>query len=193
MLGVMSRWEPDARGRLERAALDLFAQHGYDQTTVEQIAAVAGVTKRTFFRHFADKREVLFGGSGRFLEMFVDSLADATHVATPFQLLSAILKGVGVSLGADRELMRRRQAVILDSVELQERELVKMAAVTNALAAALRDRGTAEMTARVTAEVTAALFRAAFEDWLATDQGELSDSVHDALDTVRNFAEASDA
>lgn len=185
----MSRWEPDARGRLERAALDLFAQRGYDQTTVEQIAAVAGVTKRTFFRHFADKREALFGGSGRFLQLFLDSLEVAPRDATPFQSLSTTLEGVGGRLGAERDVVRRRQAVILANVALQERELAKMAAVADALAGALQERGLPEMMSRVTAEVTAAVFRAAFEHWLATDEGELIDSVREALDAVRTFAE----
>jgi hypothetical protein len=58
----MTRWEPNARGRLEQAALALYGERGFENTTVAEIAARAGLTERTFFRHFADKREVLFAG-----------------------------------------------------------------------------------------------------------------------------------
>ena len=60
----MGRWEPDARGRLVKAAMELYGERGFEQTTVAEIAERAGLTERTFFRHFADKREVLFAGAG---------------------------------------------------------------------------------------------------------------------------------
>src|SRR3954453_19859104 len=83
MIGGVSRWEPDAQGRLQAAALELFEERGFEQTTVEDIATRAGLTKRTFFRHFADKREVLFGGGAEFQQVFVDSLAGAPPSGTP--------------------------------------------------------------------------------------------------------------
>ena len=79
----MSRWEPNARGRLEQAAAELFADRGYDQTTVADIAARAGLTERTFFRHFADKREVLFAGADALREQLVSTVAEAPRPLAP--------------------------------------------------------------------------------------------------------------
>ena len=73
----MGRWEPNARGRLEQAAMELYLERGFDQTTVAEIAERAGLTERTFFRHFADKREVLFAGAGALQELLVSAVAGA--------------------------------------------------------------------------------------------------------------------
>ena len=78
----MGRWEPDARGRLEQAALELFEERGYARTTVGDIASRAGLTERTFFRYFTDKREVLFSGSGAVESLMVESIA-AAPATTP--------------------------------------------------------------------------------------------------------------
>src|ERR1019366_1702260 len=91
----MSRWEPNARGRLERAAMELFGERGFEQTTVAEIAARAGLTERTFFRHYADKREVLFGGSSGFSGLLVQSVADAPAGATPIEMIAAVLATAG--------------------------------------------------------------------------------------------------
>ena len=91
----MSRWEPDARGRLEQAAAELFAERGFDQTTVADIAVRAGLTERTFFRHFADKREVLFSGQDVFQEQFVTAVAGAPATATPLEAVAAGLAAAG--------------------------------------------------------------------------------------------------
>src|ERR1700727_3354826 len=91
----MSRWEPDARGRLEQAAAELFAERGFDETTVADIAARAGLTERTFFRHFADKREVLFSGQDVFQEQFVTAVAGAPATATPLEAVAAGLAAAG--------------------------------------------------------------------------------------------------
>ena len=85
----MGRWEPDAQGRLARAALELYVDQGYEQTTVADIAARAGVTERTFFRHFADKREVLFAGSGAFQETVLSAIADHAEAATALAAAAA--------------------------------------------------------------------------------------------------------
>src|SRR6202012_6277244 len=96
----MSRWEPNARGRLEQAAGELFAERGYDQTTVADIAARAGLTERTFFRHFADKREVLFSGQEQFRDRFVTAVAAAPPAATPVEALGAGLYPGGGGVGS---------------------------------------------------------------------------------------------
>src|SRR6516162_6467851 len=86
---AMGRWEPDARGRLAKAAMVLYAEQGFERTTVAEIAARAGLTERTFFRHFADKREVLFYGMERLRGLLARAVADAPASAAPMELVGA--------------------------------------------------------------------------------------------------------
>jgi len=162
----MARWEPNARERLERAALALFAENGYDATTVAQIADRAGLTKSTFFRHFADKREVLFGGQERLTEAFTSAIGTAPPSATTTECLSAALEAVEVVCTPQRhEFALQRRAVIAAHSELQERELLKMARLGLAVAEALRARGADDITARLAAEVGMLAFSTAFARW----------------------------
>src|ERR1019366_3773659 len=119
----MARWEPDARERLVRAALDLFSETGYDNTTVAQIVDRAGLTKSTFFRHFPDKREVLAAGQDTLCQLLSDGIAAASPSATP---LEAVAAGLDAAAGAfvpeRRDLGQKMQAAIAASTELQERE-----------------------------------------------------------------------
>src|SRR4051812_39464038 len=135
----MARWEPNARERLERAALALFIERGYDATTVAEIADRAGLTKSTFFRHFTDKREVLFGERDAMAERFADAIRTAAPEATTAGCLAAALESVAAAFTAERhDLARQRQAVIAAHSELQERELLKQARVGSAMVDALR-------------------------------------------------------
>ncbi|MER6566125.1 helix-turn-helix domain-containing protein [Streptomyces sp. NPDC001093] len=163
----MGRWEPDARGRLAKAALELYAEYGYEQTTVAEIARRAGLTERTFFRHYADKREVLFAGAGELEELIVRNVAGAPETAAPLDALSAGLDAVAEAFADRREFARRRHAVITANAELQERELIKLASMAAALADTLRGRGVAEPTASLAAEAGMAVFKVAFERWIA--------------------------
>ncbi|MGW2646237.1 TetR/AcrR family transcriptional regulator [Streptomyces sp. NPDC001393] len=163
----MGRWEPDARGRLAKAALELYAERGYEQTTVAEIAKRAGLTERTFFRHYADKREVLFSGAGELEELIVRAVADAPEAAVPLDALSAGLDAAAEAFTDRREHARRRHAVITANAELQERELIKLASMASALAGALRGRGVPEPTASLAAEAGVAVFKVAFERWIA--------------------------
>ena len=182
----VARWEPDARGRLEKAALELFGERGYDRTTVEDIASRAGVTKRTFFRHFADKREVLFGGGEEFKQLFLDSLAGAPASAAPLEAVAVTLEAVGAAFRDRRDFARRRQLVITASAELQERELVKLASVAAAFADALCERGVEEPAAGITAETAVTIFRNAFERWVAAeDETDLTQLLRESLETLR--------
>jgi AcrR family transcriptional regulator len=182
----VTRWEPNARGRLEEAALELFGERGFEQTTVEDIATRAGLTKRTFFRHFADKREVLFGGGDEFQRLFVDGLAAVPESATPMDAIAATLDAVTPFFRDRHDRARRRQAVIAANPSLQERELVKLSSVASALAASLRARGVSEPAASMTAETAIAVFRNAFERWVTAPQdGDLSGLVHESLDALR--------
>src|ERR1700676_1213721 len=91
----MVRWKPGARGRLEQAAMELYSERGFDQTTVAEIAERAGLTERTFFRYFADKREVLFWGKGALMELVTKPIADAPDSASPIDAAGAALKATG--------------------------------------------------------------------------------------------------
>src|ERR1700733_1673673 len=168
----MGRWEPNARQRLERAALALFTERGYDDTTVAEIADRAGLTKSTFFRHFADKRAVLFGGQDRQAKVFSDAIQAAPPVATTVDCLAAALESAAVAFTPDRhDLAPQRRAVIAANSELQERELLKRARLASVLTEALRARGTDETTARLAAELGVLAFSTAYARWAAPDNG----------------------
>jgi AcrR family transcriptional regulator len=166
----MARWEPNARERLERAALALFVEHGYDATTVAEIADRAGLTKSTFFRHFADKREVLFGGQDMLTQLFGDAIRAAPPSATTADCLAAALESAAVAFTPDRhDLAPQRRAVIAANSELQERELLKRARFASAMAGALRARGAGDVAARLAAEVGVLAFSAAYARWAAPE------------------------
>src|SRR5947209_1260014 len=137
----MSRWEPNARGRLEQAALELYRERGFDQTTVTEIAQRAGLTERTFFRYFADKREVLFWGQDMLREIYVNTIEAAPDSASPIDAVAAALEAVVPVFRERHALARQRQAVIAATPGLQERELLKRTALASAMADALRRRG----------------------------------------------------
>jgi AcrR family transcriptional regulator len=166
----MGRWEPNARERLERAALALFAGHGYDATTVAGIADRAGLTKSTFFRHFADKREVLFGGQDMLTKLFSEAIRTAPPSATTADCLAAALESAAAAFTPDRhDLAPQRRAVIAANSELQERELLKRARFASAMADALRARGADDTTARLAAQVGVLAFSTAYARWAAPE------------------------
>jgi AcrR family transcriptional regulator len=181
----MGRWEPNARGRLEQAALELYIERGFEQTTVAEIARRAGLTERTFFRYFADKREVLFWGAGTLQELLVHTVASASDSARPIDAVAAALEAGGAALGERREFARQRQAVIAASAELRERELIKLASLAAAMAEALRRRGVTEPAASLAAEAGIAVFRIAFERWVSqTSQQDLPGLIRESLDEL---------
>jgi AcrR family transcriptional regulator len=183
---AMGRWEPNARGRLEQAALELYGERGFEQTTVDEIAARAGLTERTFFRHFTDKREVLFAGAGVLQDLLVSSLASAPDSAAPIDAVAMALQAVGPLFQGRHEPARRRQAVIAASTELQERELVKLASLAATVTQTLRRRGVTEPAASLTAEAGIAVFKVAFERWLDdTGRRELAAHIRESLDELK--------
>src|SRR5579884_398013 len=117
----MARWQPNARGRLEQAALARYVERGFEHTTVADIARRAGLTERTFFRHFADKREALFWGAGVLQELVVRSVAGAPAAAAPTEAVAAALQAAGALLQERRDLARQRQTIIAANAELRER------------------------------------------------------------------------
>jgi AcrR family transcriptional regulator len=178
----MGRWEPNASGRLRQAAMELYVERGFEQTTVNDIAERAGLTARTFFRYFADKREVLFGGSGSLQEHLVAALDAAPAGALPMLAVSASLDAAAAMLGENREYARQRQSVIAANSELRERELIKMASLAAALADGLRRRGVPDPDASLAAEAGIAVFRVAFERWV--DESEERDLAHLMRDSL---------
>jgi len=163
----MVRWQPDASLRLQQAALSLYAERGFDATTVAEIAERAGLTKRTFFRYFADKREVLFLGSSELRELFVNATAAAPPSATPIEAaLAAGLGAAGAMFAERQEFARQRQAIIAANPELQERELIKLSSMAEAIAAALRGRGVADQAAILAAQTAMTIFQVAFARWV---------------------------
>jgi AcrR family transcriptional regulator len=167
----MGRWEPDAEGRFRTAALALFQEIGYEQTTVAAIAQRAGLTARTFFRYFADKREVLFSGSELLQQAMVDALAQAPEDALAIDAVAAALKKAGDLFNEERRpFARLRSSVIASTPELHERELIKLAALSEALAQALRARGIGPLDATLMAEAGMAVFRVAFAQWIGASE-----------------------
>jgi AcrR family transcriptional regulator len=162
----MGRWQPDARGRLEKAAMELYRERGFDSTTVAEIAERAGLTERTFFRHYADKREVLFGGAGILEELLVSKAIGAPASMPPMEAIATALCEVATEIFEERrDFARQRQVIIGANAELRERELIKLASLASALAGALRERGVGDPAASLAAESGIAVFKIAFERW----------------------------
>jgi len=173
--------------------MELYVERGFEQTTVAEISERAGLTARTFFRHFADKREVLFAGSGSLQELLVGALDDAPDSASPMAAVSAALAAAAAALGQHREYSRQRQSVIAANSELRERELIKMASLAVALADGLRRRGVDDANASLAAEAGIAVLRVAFERWV-TEPGDqdLVQVIRDSLDQLRNLTATAD-
>jgi AcrR family transcriptional regulator len=183
----MGRWEPDAPGRLAQAALELYGERGFEQTTVAEIAARAGLSERTFFRHFADKREVLFAGSLQ--ELMIAAIAAAPDGVAPIDAVALAVDGAATLLQERREFAQRRQAVIAANPGLHERELTKLSALAGAMAGALRQRGVAEPTASLSAEAGIAVFKVAFERWIdPANQRPFADLARESLDQLKAVA-----
>jgi AcrR family transcriptional regulator len=189
-MNLMGRWQPDSRGRLQEAALALYAEQGFDQTTAAQIADQAGLTERTFFRHFADKREVLFGGSDLLQERIVGGVAGAPVTDGPLDAVVRGLDAAAAMLGEfRRDLARQRHEVIAANPELHERELAKLAAYAAAVAAALRQRGVGEPQATFAAEAGMTVLRVAVERWAGGDDDrDLVAIMRDSVAALRAVA-----
>lgn len=182
----MVRWEPGAPDRLRAAALDLFVSRGFERTTAADIAAAVGLTERTFFRHFADKREVLFDGRELLEQAFLNGVAAAPADARPLEVVACALFSAATFFPDERrEYSRRRQSVISANPALLERELLKLAGLAAVIAAALRSRGVPEPAATLAAESGVTVFGIAFAQWITTD-GERSflEIEHEVLDQL---------
>ncbi len=186
----MGRWEPNSRGRLQEAALALFAERGFDQTTTAEIAVRAGVTERTFYRQFADKREVLFGGSDLLQEAIVAGVAGAPASEGPLDAVTRGLEAAAAFLGEFRkDLSKLRHSVIAANPELHERELAKLGAYAAAVAEALRQRGVGEPRATLAADAGMTVLRVSIDRWAAGDDDrDLTAILAASVDELRGLA-----
>jgi AcrR family transcriptional regulator len=187
----MARWEPNAQERLTLAALELFVDQGYDKTTVAEITERAGLTKRTFFRHFADKREVLFAGQDVLLKLFTEAITNAPVTARPLAAVLAALEAAGeVAFTEERiEFARKRHSVVEANDSLRERELLKGAKLTAAMAEALRARGVADLTAGLAAEVGNLAFVTAYTRWVKpSNRKDFATLAREAVEELRKAA-----
>jgi AcrR family transcriptional regulator len=183
----MARWQPNASERLVAAALDLFEERGYENTTVIDIAGRAGLTKSTFFRHFPDKREVLFGGD-TMAGLLADGIAEAPPGTTPLEAVAHALDALGrKTFTADRrEFTARRRAVLAANPELREREALKGLGLTAAMAEALERRGVPDPASRVAAQLGALVMTIAYERWSdPAGRDDFGEAVRQALDEVK--------
>ncbi|NKY33037.1 TetR/AcrR family transcriptional regulator [Nocardia speluncae] len=187
----MARWDPGAPERLRQAALDLFGEHGYDAVTVTHIAERAGLTRRTFHRHFPDKREILFAGSERLPAAVSEAVLAADPGLAPLPAALSALREVGAAVSGTVADSGRRRAIIESSTELLERERSKSAAITAALRDALQQRGAGPSEARLTARVASIISEEAFGRW--ADGGGAFPECFDAAEAALHAVLAGDA
>ncbi len=186
--GSMSRWQSDAQQRLAQAALTLYLERGFERTTVAEIAAHVGLTERTFFRHFSDKREVLFGSSNQLQALVVSAIMQAHKSATPIQAVAVGLEVLGELFAPRLEWSRQRQAVINQTPELQARELTKFNSLAHGIAEALQQRGINEFTASLSAEIGIVIFRAVFERYInPSNQKSWTHLLEESLEQVKTI------
>ena len=187
----MPRWEPDAEARLLDAALALFEERGYDETTVAEIAERAGLTKRTFFRYFADKREVLFWGADRIEDVFAGAIQSAPRAAPALDAVALGLEAFARSLQGQGEVAARRIRIVRTSPELSERQLTKFASMADTASRALRSRGVSADAAVLAAETGMTVFRVATARWLEdTSAKPLPQHIAEAFTQLRAVASA---
>jgi AcrR family transcriptional regulator len=170
--------------------MELYSERGFDSTTVAEIAERAGLTERTFFRYFADKREVLFYGSAALLETLVGGVEQAPTSLSPIEvILSALMQAATDIFEERRDFARRRQALISANADLQERELIKLATLASELAQALCRRGVTDPAASLAAEAGISVFKIAFQLWV-DDSGEqtLAHLIRVSMDEMQEVA-----
>jgi AcrR family transcriptional regulator len=187
----MPRWEPGVRERLVLAAVDLFAEQGYDPTTVAQIAERAGVTRSTFFRNFSDKREVLVAGQETLSRLMAEGIAEAPADAGPLAAVAAGLERASGEMGPmNRELGPRLKAAVAASAELQERDALKSVGLAAAMTAALLARGVPDPSAHLAAEMGVLAFKRGYAQWSEADPDDAKGLAHHALAALEDLRTA---
>jgi AcrR family transcriptional regulator len=190
----MARWEPGAPQRLVVAAVDLFTEQGYDATTVAQIVERAGVTKSTFFRHFADKREVLVAGQEALSTLLAEGITAAPPDAAPLEAVAAGLERASSIMGpANRELGPRLKAAVAASTELQERDALKSVGMAAAMTDALVARGVADAVAHLAGELGVLAFKRGYATWSESDRDDGTGLAEHSLAALQDLREATAA
>ncbi len=181
----MGRWEAGANLRLREAALNLFSQNGFDQVTVEQIAEVAGVTERTFFRHFPTKEDVFFSDSSLIIGDLVGAIRNQPVEASARQLVQVAMTALAEVFEPNRETLRIRAQVIASVPALRERELLKQHAIASAVIDELVDRRIPRPRAAAIAGVGMVIYQVAFAAWVTDNaRKSLRTRIEQALDHV---------
>lgn len=188
----MGRWPAGTQERLQGVAIELFSERGYEHTTVADITTSAGLTERTFYNHFADKREVLFPGQDEFIAEVVEAVGAAPADQSSLDVIVTALMVTTDWFDQRRDAAQRRRRILDSRAELRERELAKMAACDTAIAGALRARGSSETSAALTAAAAVAAYRFAADNWLADPQRctlghHLRSSFEELRRTARNW------
>ncbi len=187
----MTRWQPGATERLVVAAVDLFTEQGYDATTVAQIAARAGVTKSTFFRHFSDKRELLVAGQETLSTLLADGISEAPASASPLAAVAAGLARAASAMGPmNRELGPRLKAAVAASTALQERDALKSVGLAAAMTAALVARGVPDPIAPLAAELGVLAFKRGYAQWSEGDRNDTKGLAPHALAALEELRTA---
>jgi len=181
----MARWQPDAKGRLQHAAVSLFLERGYAAVSVADIADRAGLTKRTFFNHFPDKREVLFAGAPALQVSIEDHLAQVDDDVQPLDAAVVALTRAGQELSAYGDAALLRHDLIASSTELQERDLIKKVLLTSAVAAGLERRGVPPRPAALTAQAAITVFTTAYDDWVGPGETDFHTFMQRTLADLR--------
>ncbi|MGO3325934.1 TetR/AcrR family transcriptional regulator [Gordonia sp. (in: high G+C Gram-positive bacteria)] len=186
----MARWKPGTRERLVLAAVDLFAEQGYDATTVAEISERAGTTKSTFFRYFPDKRELLVAGQAALSELLTEGIANAPDGATPLEAVAAGLDRASSMMGPmNRELAPRLAAAVAANAELQDRDALKSVGLAATITQALKARGVDTVSAQLAAELGVLAFKQGFSNWVeADDDSSMAAHAARALNALRDAA-----
>lgn len=170
--------------------MELYRDHGFDQTTTAEIAALAGVNERTYFRHFPDKREVLFDGEAELRSSLMQAVADAPDGLQPFEILLSVFQEAGRALEANHSFAQPRHELIATTPALRERELAKHASLTDAVAEALQQRGVPTRLATLAAQTAWATYRQAVQAWTDDPTRRLDLHLTDAFDDLRKLSAA---
>jgi AcrR family transcriptional regulator len=185
----MPRWEHGSGDRLKRAALELFEEQGFQETTAVEIARRARVTTRTFFRYFADKQAIVFADAEQLRAALVQKILDAIEVADPLQTVTRALATFDWESVGSREVQRRRDAMIASNPDLLERDLIKQQQMADGFSGALQQRGVESEVADLAAHVGIHVFRMSYRQWLAADveNADLATMVETAMSTLASI------
>lgn len=190
----MGRWAPDARGRLQRAAMELFIERGYDDVAVADIVERAGLGRRSFYNHFVDKREVAFAAADDFQAAVLAALAEADLAPGPLNaVIDAYARAAEDAIAPFPQLVQARKRLLDSSQELRERDLVKTAALNAAVAAALEERGLSARAAGFAAQAGVMAFTAGVEDWAREPERGLTACIRAARQSLRAVLDADPA